>query len=297
MLVVLVVLGLLAVVAIAAGGQTPTGSPGTRRPADWILDIGVSLFVVLMAFGAVLWVALVLFAPSAISNPAQLRAERRRRSISSIFFFLVLALFAIVISRIAGDDGSQGLRDSPIFDDGTQSSLDEDEPYRPRFATVPVLVTLVLVTIATTAAVVGLRNRRRPSADDDAVLAGALADVLDDTLDDIRAEQDPRRAVVIAYARFERVLAWYGAPRRPAEAPDEYLERVLLDLEVPRRAVVRLTALFAEAKFSQHDVDAGMKDEAIDALETTREVLRAVDEREQASRASAFASALGGERR
>jgi hypothetical protein len=293
-LVALVVLALLAAVAIAAGGPAPTGSSGTRRPADWILDIGVSLFVVLMAFGAVLWIALAIFAPSAVSNPAQLRAERRRRSIASVAYFIVLALLALVISRITGDDGSQTTNDLPLGDAPAQNPLEEDEPYRPRFATVPVLVTLVLVTIAVTAGVVAFRSRRTPAEDDAAALAGALADVLDDTLDDIRAEQDARRAVVVAYGRFERVLAWYGAPRRPSEAPDEYLERILLDLEVPRKAVTRLTELFAEAKFSQHDVDATMKDEAIDALETTREALRAVDEREQAARRAAFAAAVDG---
>ena len=60
----------------------------------------------------------------------------------------------------------------------------------------------------------------------------ALADVLDETLDDLRAETDPRRAVIAAYARMERALAAYGLPRRPSEAPDEYLQRIFADLEV-----------------------------------------------------------------
>ena len=63
-----------------------------------------------------------------------------------------------------------------------------------------------------------------------------LADVLDETLDDLRAETDPRRAVIAAYARMERALAAYGLPRSPAEAPDEYLQRIFADLEVSRRA-------------------------------------------------------------
>lgn len=295
-LVVLVVLGLIAAVAVASGGSTPTGADDSRRPADWILDIAVSLFVVLMAFGAVLWVVLMIFTPSAISNPAKARADNRRRTISSIGVLLLLALLALGISRITGGDGLRDVGLEPIGNPDGGGGLDDDDPYRPQFATAPTLVTLALLTIAATAAVLAFRARRAPREPDDAALAGALADVLDDTLDDIRAERDPRRAVIVAYARFERVLAWYGAPRRPAEAPDEYLERMLLDLEVPKRAVTRLTALFAMAKFSQHDVDATMKEEAIEALETTREVLRAADEREQAARAAAFAATVGGER-
>ena len=296
MLLVLVVLGLMAAVAVASGGSTPSGTGGTRRPADWILDIGVSLFIVMMAFGAVLWIVLMIFTPSAISNPAKLQAEKRRRGISSLIVFGLLIVMALGISRISGDDGFRDIGLEPIGGADGDGRLDDENRYRPRFATAPVLVTLALLTVAATAAVLAFRARRPPREASDAELASALADVLDDTLDDIRAERDPRRAVIVSYARFERVLAWYGAPRHPAEAPDEYLERMLLDLEVPKRSVTRLTALFAMAKFSQHDVDAAMKDEAIEALETTRDVLRAADEREQAQRAAAFAATLGGER-
>jgi Domain of unknown function (DUF4129) len=293
-LVVLAVLALLAAVAIAAGGPAPTGSGGARRPADWVLDIGVSLFIVLMVFGAVLWIALIVFAPSAASNPTPLKRDPRRRMLASLGVFVFLIVLALGVSRIGGDGGQRKLPIQAIA--GQQSRAANEKPqYSPEFALVPVIVTLLLVAIAATAGVIAYRSRRRPAEPDDAALAAALADVLDDTLDDIRAEQDPRKAVIIAYSRFERVLAWYGAPREPAEAPEEYLERVLLDLEVPRGAVTRLTALFAEAKFSQHDVDRAMKNEAIDALETTRKVLRAVDERERAMRAEALAASLGRE--
>ena len=73
-----------------------------------------------------------------------------------------------------------------------------------------------------------------------ASLLPALADVLEETLDDLRAEQDPRRAVIAAYARMERALAAYGLPRNPSEAPDEYLQRIFADLEVSRRRHVAL---------------------------------------------------------
>ena len=59
-----------------------------------------------------------------------------------------------------------------------------------------------------------------------------------------------------------------------AETSDEYLPRVLHDLALDARAVERLTALFTRAKFSHHDVDAAMKEEAIDALEQVRDELR-----------------------
>ena len=105
-------------------------------------------------------------------------------------------------------------------------------------------------------------------------LGEQLAVVLDETLDDLRAEADPRRAIIAAYARLERVLAANGIPRHTSETSDEYLPRVLHGLALDLRAVEHLTALFTRAKFSHHDVDAAMKEEAIDALEQVRDELR-----------------------
>jgi len=97
--------------------------------------------------------------------------------------------------------------------------------------------------------------------------------------------------VIAAYARLERVFAFYGVPRRPSEAPEEYLVRVLAGLDVPERAARRLTELFATAKFSQHDVEVTMKEEAIEALRTARDELRRTAEVAELERAAALASA------
>ncbi len=98
---------------------------------------------------------------------------------------------------------------------------------------------------------------------------------LDESLDDLRAEPDLRKAIIAAYARMERALAGAGLPRRPAEAPLEYLERALLELETSAGAVRRLTDLFEWAKFSQHEPEPQMRDDAIDALVAVRDELRA----------------------
>jgi hypothetical protein len=105
-----------------------------------------------------------------------------------------------------------------------------------------------------------------------------LTEAISQSLDDLRADPDPRRAIVAAYARMERALAASGVPRRPAEAPHEYLERALLAVDASAGATRRLTELFERAKFSQHEPDAGMRDEAIAALETIREELAAGNE-------------------
>jgi hypothetical protein len=103
----------------------------------------------------------------------------------------------------------------------------------------------------------------------------ALAAVLDQSLDDLRTEPDLRRAIIAAYARMERALAAGGLPRRPSEAPFEYVERALGELDASAEAVRRLTALFEWAKFSQHEPEPAMRDDAIDALVAVRDELRA----------------------
>ena len=109
-----------------------------------------------------------------------------------------------------------------------------------------------------------------------AEVAAELSAVLDESLDDLLAERDPRRAVIAAYARMERTLARAGLPRSVAEAPLEYLGRVLRELlHTSAEAVSKLTSLFERAKFSPHEIDRGMKDEAIDALVAVRDELRA----------------------
>jgi hypothetical protein len=129
-------------------------------------------------------------------------------------------------------------------------------------------------------------RRRRPVSEDEKI-ARELAAALDDSLDALRAEPDPRRAVIAAYARLERVLAAHRLERLQSETPNEYLSRILDDLEVERQSVRRLTDLFTEAKFSQHTVNAQMKEDAIEALTTVRDELRARRDAKQAARASA----------
>jgi hypothetical protein len=286
----LVVVCLLGVVAVAAGGDTSLGSAGTRRPSHLLLDTLVSLYLVLMACGAVLFVWLLVLRKDSPQERARLQREGRIRSL--VIVALLLGVLGVGL-RLAERRNDGGTRPG----DGTAGSarpkpLPESKGYEPSFATIPVLVVLGLAGGGIAAFALAARARRReldpfPHVD----LAEALEDALADTLDDLRAERDPRRAVIAAYARLERTLAAFGLPRRPAEAPAEYLERILAQLEVSHGLIARLTALFERAKFSQHEVDPGMKEEAIDALQRTRDELREARERELAERAAALAEA------
>jgi hypothetical protein len=174
--------------------------------------------------------------------------------------------------------------------DDNGANADEGH-YTPQFAWIPALIVSVLVVGGIVAAWWSATARRRARGFDETTLAEALADVLEETLDDLRAEGDPRRAVIAAYARLERAVAAYGLPRRPAEAPLEYLARMLEELSVSRAAVQELTLLFERAKFSHHEVGIEMKEQAIAALQKVLEELRAADLAAQIARAAAVEAA------
>jgi hypothetical protein len=119
------------------------------------------------------------------------------------------------------------------------------------------------------------RSRLGPGGGQRSAAPEVLAAALDQSLDDLRADPDLRRAIIAAYARMETALAAAGLPRQPAEAPLEYVERALLSLDASAAAVRRLTDLFEWARFSQHEPEPSMRDDAVDALVAVRDELRA----------------------
>jgi uncharacterized protein DUF4129 len=136
-------------------------------------------------------------------------------------------------------------------------------------------VAIVLGLLVVAAAIVAVKLSRKDSPAPSEVAPETLAAALDESIDDLRGDTDLRRAIVAAYARMEAALAAAGVPRRPAEAPLEYLERVLLSLDASAEAVRRLTDLFEWARFSHHEPEPAMRDDAVDALIAVRDELRA----------------------
>jgi len=187
-----------------------------------------------------------------------------------------LGLLGLLV-RVLGGSVERRLRPPSLGRDAGASGTDSasSSAYEPQFALWPVLAVGALAALALAAWWLAARGRRSTLGPPPAAPEEALADVLAETLDDLRAETDARRAVIRAYGRMERALAASGLARAPAEAPDEYLVRVLADLPVSRGSAARLTALFAWARFSGHDVRPEMKDEAIDTLEQVQRELAA----------------------
>jgi hypothetical protein len=288
------VLALVALVGIAATGSTPHGSDRSRAPSDSLLDALFTLWLIVLAAGAVLLVY-GLMQRKAIAQ--ELASGRyRRTSIGALVAFVLAVTLFVRIARYLN------LRPKPQSgEEEPKSSGGQLLPTRPDHK--PILdyhpgiswlvVAVVGLAVAAVCAYVISQRRSRGAAKASHDLAEQLALALDDALDDLRAEADPRRAIVAAYARMERVLAASGVPRRSSETADEYLGRVLRELAPDSDAVARLTGLFTQAKFSHHDIDATMKEEAIGALEQVRDELRPSPDGQPASASTPTAAEAG----
>ena len=200
---------------------------------------------------------------------------------SSLIVFLGIVAFVAIAGRNileyrrrpgepeAADPGFPGqvLPDNPVA---------KLEPDRDPQVIWPLAIGLALLIVAAIVAVVLLerrRSRRRDVRTPEQL--EQLGKALDEAIDDLRRDPDPRRAVIAAYARMEQALTVFGLPRRPAEAPYEYLHRVARELEA-EGPVEALTELFEVAKFSDHSVDETMRGRAIDALTAVRAEVRTV---------------------
>jgi hypothetical protein len=102
----------------------------------------------------------------------------------------------------------------------------------------------------------------------------ALADAVEESLDDLAREPDARIAIIKCYRRFEQVLARSRVPRAPWQTPTEFMQAALGRLAVPAGAVQRLTQLFEVARFSIDPLalaDRAVACESLDAIRTSLE--------------------------
>jgi hypothetical protein len=272
---------LLGVVAFVSRGHvSPTGSGAHDRGASQMLaNIVFTIWILAMLAGTVL-----LLYMYGLRKRAKSREQWRLRPVVVTLFFgaaVVLAFF-IAANQLGSND--KGKRGGPNANTPTKLSK-ADRKHRlelkrnvhsPSFNWELAAGIIALIAAVSLTAIIR-SYRRRSDLLRELTVHQELSELLDETLDDLRRETDPRRAVIAAYARMERILSVHGLPRRPSEAPVEYLGRVLLELRVSEKAVTNLTGLFARAKFSQHEIDPEMKEEAIDALVAIREDLRAAD--------------------
>ena len=273
----ILVLALVAVVAIAATGSTRGGTDETRQPSDIVLDTFFT-FALLALVPAAALLIYGLMQRRAIAE--EIASGKYQRSGMLISFIVLAGSFALIwyfrprsLDGVFAREEEETLR--PELLEPRPERPDPNGAYEPELAWIPLLVVVALVAVGVAFYVLATRRRAQMLGPGGSGLAREVADVLDESLDDLRAEPDARRAVIAAYARLEHTFASSGLARLRQETTQEYVGRILGKLDVDIRLVRRLTDLFTRAKFSQHVVDETMKQEEIEALAQIRDDLRA----------------------
>jgi hypothetical protein len=266
---------LLAVVAVASRAHRPGGGTAASTPhaPTLLVDYIGSAMLVLFPIGVII----VIWAMAQGRHQRLLAGEANwLRTLVSLGIMCALLAAAVFFNKqgigrglfhSGGSQATQSNQGKP-GKPGAKAQKAPPAAYHSQFRWVPaVIVAAIVIGVAGAGVAVYLRKRYGGEDwDREAELAAALDEVLADSLDDLRSDPDPRRAVISAYARMEQTFAAYGVPRDKAEAPLEYMARALDQLSVSVYSVRRLTQLFSRAKFSPHEVDAAMKDDAIEAL-------------------------------
>jgi hypothetical protein len=249
-----------ALVVVAAAGE-----PLRRADRRWA-RLALSPWLLAIPVGVVVVIGLVAMTNARPAGGS--RTVRRRASWLTILAFLAVAVLFSHLRPEAGQPKSTTgeLEIGPAAP--TPSGHGTGWP------------TWMAIVVGGAVAVAALASRRvtraaRTHASTTPDADGALRAV-EDSLADLRQPADARAGVIAAYRRLLDGLEDAGAGRREAEAPFEHVTRALATLGVRPEPLRELTALFAEARFSDHAITEDHRAAAVHALDEARTELQAV---------------------
>ena len=194
--------------------------------------------------------------------------------VTMVAWLIVAAVFLMLLVTFRnGQDGQPRPTPAPTAAPGDLTSGTREDQRRPSAW----VIVGFAAGAAAAAAALAFAARRAASIEEDREplpeLRRHVVGVVDDSINDIERDPDPRRAIIRAYTRMEAVLARGGIPRRPSETPLEYIDGALRTLAIPAGPARSLTDLFEIARFSDRPIDISMKRRAIDCLLDIRSAL------------------------
>jgi hypothetical protein len=266
----LVAFGLLALLGVVAfASRSGLGHQSQAAPTPGYVSYAFTAF--LIVFVLMIPVAAYGFLLQAREGEVARKSYRQRtlESIGMLFFFGALAFVVVYLKRHHHHFLLPHVRGLKSGKKALQAGHGHRAVVEPHFEYTVLWIALAVIAVGGGWLFYMWRTRKKRTAvplEREQTVAEDFASSIGDAIDDLESEPDARRAVIAAYARMERGLGGAGLARKPFEAPLEYLQRVLLELQAGAQPVGRLTDLFERAKFSRDDVSADAKDEAIECL-------------------------------
>ena len=282
-LALLIAVGGVVAVSVLAAGASRAGRGGGDVGAQPIGEALDALVMALLTLGLALTIA--VFIVQFGGERKEKEQSTKRRLIGALLVPVLLVGVLWLVQRIeldiagfapvaeetpppgsAGGSGAGALDDEEVQDRSTVGTW------------TGIAFGLLILGVGSAWMWAERRRRALEESDDLRAVPGAerdrLAGLLDDAIDDLRDDPDPRRAVIRAWGRLDDALSTVGVERHEAEAPFPYLARALDALDTSGPAAERLTDAFEAAMFSGRPVDRAMQLEAVDALVAVRDELR-----------------------
>jgi hypothetical protein len=266
--------GMLVILLGLVAFSSRSGFSSSSQPAVSNTYISYAMSVFLIVFVAMIPLAIYNYFIRTKDSGIEARAPNKRlvRMVLGLVFLGLLIYLRHYFLKHGGIFGHSGLfHHQKLAPNDKGNGAHGTTPRQPHFEYIVLWISLAVGSVAAVAAFIAYKRRPPLPVKVPLTFQEQVAATIDDAIDDLEREPDPRRAVIAAYARMERTLGRHGLERRLSETAIEYMRRALLEFTARSDAVERLTSLFEQAKFSKHEITADMKQDAIASLREIRE--------------------------
>ncbi len=260
--VLTVLVGWVALIVIGAGDKS--GAVGRFGVPD-----GRAVFQWFMVMVAVICVLLLPFIFGTRTGRPDMERKRSRSLIVLLAMAFIFSFGPDLREWLNGGGGGGGGSNviAPPTASPVESARQSDS-----------VALLVVICVVAVAALLWTRRRLSAALDDPAelTLEAAIGPALDQATQRLLTTEDPRMAVLAAYASLETSLTDLGRSREASETVTEHLTRVLVEVPVVTGPAVRLGELYELARFSDHPITSADQQEAAQALGQARSRLAPV---------------------
>lgn len=263
-------MALLAMGLVGLGARKLPGSGSTRDPIVINFDLQQALTNFFLTVGGIVAavVVIVIFLPG--QEPLDLPRRSLAKYVLGPLGILLFVALLMLWPRSDPEPPQQQPRPDTVADVPPPAPSGDVS----RWGFFALLGTMGLVLV-----VIGRRARSEPpAAPAREQMVETEGDILAflDVPDDIVGGDEPRAAVISAYADMVRAFTRQRMGPLISETPREFADRARRRLDVAAAAILRLTELFELARFSHHSISVSDADESRRAIAVVQRELEAV---------------------